>query len=80
MNPEMANLRAATNPQQSCAACPSFQGPGSPCAQGLPADPSTVCDLFGQPMQNPMEEGMEAPAQGAAPPQADIMAQLFGGG
>jgi len=76
MNPEMANLRAAPNPQQSCAACPSFQGPGVPCAQGLPADPSAVCDLFGQPPQG-AAPGAEAPAQ--APP-ADIMAQLFGGG
>ena len=76
MNPEMANLRAATNPQQSCAACPNFQDPGVPCAQGLPADPSAVCDLFGQPPQ-----GAGAPAPAPAPgPEADIMAQLFGGG
>ena len=76
MNPEMANLRAATNPQQSCAACPSFQGPGAPCAQGLPADPSAVCDLFGQP---PQGVAPEAPTPEGPPAQADIMAQLFGG-
>ena len=79
MNPEMVNLRAATNPQQSCAACPSFAGPGQPCAQGLPADPSAVCDLFGQPPQAAAPQGEMPPAEGGAPP-ADIMAQLFGGG
>lgn len=52
---EGANLRAAADPTQSCAGCAHFQGEGQPCAQGLPAAPQLVCDLFAPPQGGDLE-------------------------
>jgi len=65
MTPEQARFRPAEDPAMSCATCQHFKGPGQ-CDFGFPSTPETTCDLH---------SGAQA-----APDEAALMAQLFGGG